>query len=65
MSSIGGVTAVTDAKPNDAQIADIAYKAGQTDIEAAKLALEKSRNRHMHDFTGNKVRDRPAAGGAG
>ena len=56
---------MTDAKPNDAQIADIAYKAGQTDIEAAKLALEKSRNRHMHDFTGNKVRDRPAAGGAG
>ena len=33
------------AKPTDPQIAHIAYTAGQLDIEAAKQALEKSKNR--------------------
>jgi putative membrane protein len=32
------------AKPTDPQIAHIAYTAGQLDIEAAKQALDKSKN---------------------
>jgi putative membrane protein len=32
-----------DAKPNDAQIAHIAYTAGQIDIKAAELALRNPR----------------------
>ena len=35
------------AKPNDAQIAHIAYTAGQIDIEAAQLALQKSKNKEV------------------
>ncbi len=32
------------AKPNDPQIADIAYTAGQIDVEAAEQALKKTHN---------------------
>jgi putative membrane protein len=49
-----------DAKPNDAQIAHIAYTAGQIDIKAAELALQKSKNREVRDFAENMVRDHKA-----
>jgi putative membrane protein len=45
------------AKPTDPQIAHIAYTAGQLDIEAAKLALEKSKNKEVRDFAQDMVRD--------
>ena len=49
-----------DAKPNDAQIAHIAYTAGQIDIHAAELALQKSKNKDVRDFAENMVRDHKA-----
>jgi putative membrane protein len=48
------------AKPNDAQIAHIAYTADEIDIKAAKLALEKSKNKEVRDFAENMVRDHTA-----
>src|SRR5438309_10557928 len=48
------------AKPNDAQIAHIAYTAGQIDIKAAELALQKSKNKEVRDFAENMVRDHKA-----
>jgi putative membrane protein len=45
------------AKPTDPQIAHIAYTAGQLDIEAAKQALEKSKNKEVRDFAQDMVRD--------
>lgn len=45
------------AKPTDPQIAHIAYTAGQLDIEAAKQALAKSRNKEVRDFAQDMVRD--------
>jgi putative membrane protein len=47
-------------KPNDAQIAHIAYTAGQIDIKAAELALEKSRNKEVRAFAEDMVRDHKA-----
>ena len=46
-----------DAKPNDAQIAHIAYTAGQIDIRSAELALSKSKNNQVRDFAREMVRD--------
>jgi putative membrane protein len=48
------------AKPNDAQIAHIAYTAGQIDIKAAKLALQKSKNKEVRAFAQDMVRDHTA-----
>jgi putative membrane protein len=45
------------AKPTDPQIAHIAYTAGQLDIDAAKQALEKSKNKEVRDFAQDMVRD--------
>lgn len=47
-------------KPNDAQIAHIAYTAGQIDIAAAKQALGKSRNKQVLDFAKGMERDHEA-----
>ena len=44
-------------KPTDPQIAHIAYTAGQLDIEAAKQALEKSKNKEVREFAQDMVRD--------
>jgi putative membrane protein len=49
-----------EAKPNDAQIAHIAYTAGAIDIKAAQLALQKSKNKEVRDFAENMVRDHTA-----
>lgn len=48
------------AAPNDAQIAHIAYTAGQIDIRAAELALQKSKNNEVRDFAENMIRDHKA-----
>src|SRR5262249_35133422 len=45
------------AKPTHPPIAPIAYTAGQLDIEAAKQALEKSKNKEVRDFAQDMVRD--------
>jgi putative membrane protein len=45
------------AKPTDPQIAHIAYTADQIDIEAAKQALDKSKNKDVRDFAQDMVRD--------
>lgn len=47
-------------KPTDPQIAHIAYTAGAIDVEAAKLAIEKSKNKEVVDFATDMVRDHEA-----
>lgn len=44
-------------KPTDPQIAHIAYTAGALDIEAAKQALKKSKNKDILAFAHDMVRD--------
>ena len=48
------------AKPNDAQIAHIAYTAGEIDIKAAELALKKSKNKDVRAFAQDMLRDHKA-----
>lgn len=48
------------AKPTDPQIAHIAYTAGQLDIEAAKQALAKTKNKDVRAFAESMVRDHKA-----
>ena len=48
------------AKLNDAQIAHIAYTAGNIDIAAGKQALAKSKNKAVLDFANEMVRDHTA-----
>jgi putative membrane protein len=45
------------AAPTDAQIAHIAYTAGQLDIEAGKQALDKSQNKDVRAFAQRMVGD--------
>jgi putative membrane protein len=52
--------AQTGAKPNDAQIAHIAYTAGEIDIKNAKLALTKTHNKEVRAFADDMVRDHTA-----
>lgn len=47
-------------KPTDPQIAHIAYTAGDLDIKAARLALEKSKNENVRAFANDMVRDHSA-----
>ena len=51
--------AAADA-PNDAQIAHIAYTAGNIDVAAAKVALAKSKNEAVREFASAMVRDHDA-----
>lgn len=46
--------------PTDPQIAHIAYAAGQIDIDAAKLALKKSKTPRVREFASEMVRDHEA-----
>ena len=48
------------AKPSDPQIAHIAYTAGQLDIDAAKQALAKSKNKEVREFAQEMERDHAA-----
>ncbi|MDX8514994.1 DUF4142 domain-containing protein [Mesorhizobium captivum] len=47
-------------KPTDPQIAHIAYTAGTLDIEAAKLAIKKSKTKEVIDFAKDMERDHAA-----
>ena len=49
-----------DAKPTDPQIAHIAYTAGQIDVEAAKQALKKSKNKEVRAFADDMLKDHTA-----
>jgi putative membrane protein len=51
------VAADQAAKPTDPQIAHIAYTAGQIDVEAAKQALGKSKNKEVRAFAEQMVGD--------
>jgi putative membrane protein len=52
--------AIAADAPNDAQIAHIAYTAGNIDIAAAKQALAKSHNTAVRSFASEMVRDHQA-----
>tara|TARA_R110002051_G_scaffold183565_1_gene253080 strand:+ start:392 stop:913 length:522 start_codon:yes stop_codon:yes gene_type:complete len=49
-----------DAGPTDAQIAHIAYTAGQLDVDAARQALEKTTNPEVRAFAELMARDHAA-----
>lgn len=57
-----GTAAISHDAPaiNDAQIAHIAYTAGQIDIDAANQALAKTHNPQVRDFAQTMVRDHAA-----
>ena len=56
----GAALAQGSAKPNDAQIAHIAYTAGVLDVEAGKQALAKTKNKAVKEFAEGMVRDHTA-----
>lgn len=58
--AIPTVPAGAAEKPSDAQIAHIAYTAGDIDIKAAQLALEKSKTDSVRAFATDMVRDHKA-----
>ena len=47
-------------KPTDPQIAHIAYTAGDLDIQAAKQALKKSKDKNVRAFAKDMVKDHTA-----
>ena len=55
-----GSPTLSKSGPTDAEIAHIAYTAGNIDIAAAKLALAKSRNATVREFAQTMVRDHEA-----
>ena len=56
----GPAVAEKAAAPNDAQIAHIAYTAGQIDVAAGKQALARSHNKAVRSFAETMVRDHGA-----
>ena len=57
---LAGSIAFAADGPTDPQIAHIAYTAGSLDIEAGKLALQKSKNASVREFASEMVRDHEA-----
>ena len=57
---LAGSVAFAADGPTDPQIAYIAYTAGSLDIEAGKLALQKSKNASVREFASEMVRDHEA-----
>ncbi len=55
-----GLAAAQGNKLTDPQIAHIAYTAGQIDIQAAQLALQKSKNKEVRAFATQMERDHKA-----
>jgi putative membrane protein len=55
-----GGAAIAAEGPNDAQIAHIAYTAGNIDVAAAKQALAKSQSPVIREFASEMVRDHEA-----
>lgn len=61
MLLVGSAPALSQAAgPSDAQIAHIAYTAGQIDVDAGKQALEKSHDAAVRAFAQTMVRDHTA-----
>ena len=60
LSPAGLLWAETPAKPTDPQIAHVAYTAGSIDVEAGKLALEKSQNQDVRTFAQQMIGDHTA-----
>jgi len=56
----GVAAAQPAAKPNDAQIAHIAYTAGNIDIAAAQQALKKAKDKDVRSFAQDMIRDHKA-----
>jgi putative membrane protein len=56
----GAAFAKEESKINDAQIAHIAYTAGQIDIAAGKQALAKTKDANVRAFADEMVRDHAA-----
>jgi putative membrane protein len=57
--AVAGAAMAADG-PNDAQIAHIAYTAGNIDVAAGKQALAKSHNKAVRQFASEMVRDHAA-----
>ena len=57
---LAGVAQAQSAKPNDAQIAHIAYTAGLADIANAEQAMKKSKNKEVRYFAQDMLRDHKA-----
>jgi putative membrane protein len=57
---VAPMAAAQSAKPTDPQIAHIAYTAGELDVQAAKIALDKSKNKDVRAFAEDMVRDHTA-----
>jgi putative membrane protein len=57
--AVAGAAIAADG-PNDAQIAHIAYTAGNIDVAAGKQALAKSHNKAVRQFASEMVRDHAA-----
>ena len=58
--SAGAASSHEGPHPTDAQIAHIAYTAGQIDVVAGKQALERSRNPAVRSFAEQMIRDHAA-----
>lgn len=58
--SVSVPVASHDTALNDAQIAHVAYTAGQIDVDAARQALDRSRNAEVRAFAETMVRDHTA-----
>ncbi len=58
--SMSAPTLSHDTALNDAQIAHVAYTAGQIDVDAARQALDRSRNAEIRAFAETMVRDHNA-----
>ena len=56
----GAAIAQSPTKPNDAQIAHIAYTADNIDIKAGELAVKKSKNKEVIAFARDMIRDHKA-----
>ena len=57
---LGAAAHAQSAKPDDAQIAHIAYTAGQIDIANAEQAMKKSKSKEVRDFAQSMLRDHKA-----
>lgn len=57
---LAGAAQAQSAKPNDAQIAHIAYTAGLADIANAEQAMKKTKTRAVKDFAQDMLRDHKA-----
>jgi putative membrane protein len=57
---LGAVAHAQSTKPDDAQIAHIAYAAGQVDIANAEQAMKKSKSKEVREFAQSMLRDHKA-----